>query len=365
MNKKLFLNMKVYGAWVALLIGHAVAGTSVNDFITYSAADGAQAPHTHTEQGVYSAAPKLIKLLSMLGVMVTNQSSCNADQIVMTLDNSLLETIERVVQGRWDREYSWYQPRERWVMNTETAPWHKKLFDSHPERRERVLSFVLTDTEDGLNMAHERAPECESYDYVLLLGSSTQDFKTRVIYFKQLIDNKQLDVSQSTVCILTGERPLQPHEFAVLKELAPTLEKQPTSEKEAMVLIFKAIVGNDCQVIVDNDTFPRATTDSTVRKFFSTYRVEDTQSVLLVSSHTFSLYQQLVFERNAIVSGFKGLIDCCAPSLDLYNALLQSLTPSQRLAIALDNIAKIIYEIKRIKQPRPATFWPFSSCCMS
>jgi hypothetical protein len=133
------------------------------------------------------------------------------------------------------------------------------------------------------------------------------------------------------------------------------------NEKEGMEWVYKNVTkGSNFPkkvAITINDANPkgkRSSTESTLVSFFQ-YCNSDLNKcssfhpkILAVSTHIFAIYQYLILKRVAYDYGFTGSLDICAPAL--IKTERDSYEPGKKLAMLLDNLARIFYEICLYKE---------------
>ena len=287
----------------------------------------------------------VIEILGQAGVRIKGLEA-NSDWPPMQaeLDSADCQKICDLIQGKDTRypSYSWFRgdKTERWDMKYELPDASLK----------KILALVLEF--GGLDMEAAVSPASKAFDGVILLGTTLGDFKQRVQFLNELVDVHQVKIGG--VYILTGKRAFNEQEKKLLQNQDAAGLLLINNENEGMEWVFNHEKSNALlkfTPIVINDASPtgiRATTISTVELFFDKVKPADGKRYLAVSSHIFTLYQYLIIKRIAFMKGYKNVsFEIGGPSLQSSERNL--LRPEVKSAIALDNLARIFYEICQYK----------------
>lgn len=298
----------------------------------------------------------IIEILGQAGVRIKGISAKeNWPAMVAELDSPHCENVKNLIQGKNTRypNYSWFAKPgvERWDMSYEV----KEINTS------KLIALILKPMVDGikgLNMGAATYPKSNAFSHILLLGSTLGDFTSRVNFLNTLVREEYVKPDQTSVYILTGKRPFNEFEKEMLTKYGTTDALKVLasgSERAGMEWVYntfeKDSVFASLPVMTIDDSHPkgvRATTESTLVLFFKQKHLEKNRKVLAVSSHIFALYQYLILKRVAYQQGFEGYIDVCAPALS--GSERNAYPDSKKLAMLLDNLSRIFYEICLYKE---------------
>ncbi len=298
----------------------------------------------------------VVEILGQTGVRIKGMAAKKDwPAMVAELDSPHCENVKNLIQGKNPRypNYSWFAKPgvERWDMRYE-----KKDIDAP-----KLISLILTPMVDGvkgLNMGAATYPKSKSPSEILLLGSTLGDFTSRMRFLNTLLSTNQIKPDLTSVYILTGKPSFNDFEKEMLtkrgtsdalKVLASDSEKTGlewvynTFEKDP---IFAAL-----PTITIDDSHPkgiRATTEGTLTLFFKQTGVLKEKRILAVSTHIFALFQYLILKRVAFQNGFEGQVEICAPALR--GSERDAYPDSKKLAMLLDNLSRIFYEICLYKE---------------
>ena len=298
----------------------------------------------------------MIEILGQTGVRIKGlPADPSWPAMVAEIDSPSCENVKNLIQGKDSRypTYSWRAQIgvERWDMECN----HKGV------NTQRLLDLILTPAVagvKGLNMGAVTYPKSDSYSKILLLGSTLGDFKSRVAFLNTIVSEERVKLDSTTVYILTGKRSFNDAEKKfltsdgtpdALRVLNADLEKVGVEwlyalcQKDARLAALTPITVDDA-----NPVGVRAATETTLALFFKQESVSQDQKLLGVSTHIFALYQYLIFKRIAFKSGFKGQVEICAPAL--VGSDRDSYSMDRKLAMLLDNLSRIFYEICLYKE---------------
>ena len=287
----------------------------------------------------------VIEILGQAGVRIKGaEANPEWPPMQAELDSADCQKVSDLLQGQDTRypSYSWFRGNktERWDMKYELPDANLK----------KILALVLEF--GGLDMGASVSPASKAFDGVILLGTTLGDFKQRVQFLNELIDVHQVKIGG--IYILTGKREFNEQEKKLLQSQDATGLLLINNEKEGMEWILNHEKSNALlkfTLIVIDDASPtgmRATTESTVKLFFDKVKPSDGKRYLAVSSHIFTLYQYLILKRVAFEKGYKN-VSFEIGGTSLQSSERNSLPPEVKLAIALDNLARIFYEICQYK----------------
>jgi hypothetical protein len=273
---------------------------------------------------------------------------------IAVIDSKSCEDVTKLIQGKDERypNVSWraLENKERWEMNIEG------IGKTHQEILINLILLPQYNGIKGLNMGAETYPKIEqqtpNYSY-LLLGSTLGDFKVRVEFLYNFLNALSYEYSAKNF-ILTGKRELNDAEKNQLStdgsaEALSVLDSN--NEKEGMEWVYAESNLKYLAPTTINDAEPRgprASTESTLVLFFDQVKPTKDTKIIAVSTHIFALYQYLILKRVALEKGFEGEIAICAPAL--IGTERDAYPNSRKLAMLLDNLARIFYEICEYKK---------------
>ena len=293
----------------------------------------------------------VIEILGQTGVRIKGMlAKKDWPAMVAELDSPSCENVKNLIQGKDPRYpgFSWFAKPgvERWDMRYE-----KKEINA-PKLMNLIL-MPMVDGVKGLNMGAATYPASSTFSTILLLGSTMSDFSSRVSFLNTLISERKTETQSTSVYILTGKRSFNDSEKEMLtKRGTPDALKvlASDSEKTGLEWVYNTFKKDAAfaalPVMTINDASPkgiRATTESTLALFFKQTNVSKDKRILGVSSHIFALYQYLILKRVAHQNGFEGYVEICAPALS--GSERDAYPDSKKLAMLLDNLARIFYEI--------------------
>ncbi|MDP4725137.1 MAG: hypothetical protein NWS47_02455 [Alphaproteobacteria bacterium] len=298
----------------------------------------------------------VIEILGQSGVRIKGMPAKeNWPAMMAELDSPHCKNVKNLIQGKDPRypKYAWFAKPgvERWDM----------AYDGKANNIQRLLDLILSPKVDnikGLNMGAAAYPASSTFSSILLLGSTIGDFQSRINFLNTLINKNKIKSDLSTIYILTGKRSFNNVEKEMLTKNG-SIEAlnilKADSEKVGLEWVYnqskKESAFMKLPVIIIDDAHPigmRATTESTLALFFKQKSLSKDQKVLAVSSHIFALYQYLILKRVAYQYGFEGYVDVCAPALR--DSERDAYPDSKKLAMLLDNLARIFYEICLYKE---------------
>lgn len=293
----------------------------------------------------------VVEILGQAGVRIKGMPAKESwPAMVAELDSPHCENVKNLIQGKDPRypNYSWFAKPgvERWDMT----------YDEKTNNVQKLLGLILLQKVDdikGLNMGAATYPASSTFSAILLLGSTMGDFQSRVNYLNMLIKENKLKSNLSVVYILTGKRSLNQSEKETLTKNASSDALKllkADSEKDGLEWIYNTFEKDAAfaalPVTMINDAYPkgiRATTESTLALFFKQTNLSKDKRVLAVSTHIFALYQYLILKRVAFQNGFEGQVEICASALR--ESERDAYPDSKKLAMLLDNLSRIFYEI--------------------
>lgn len=298
----------------------------------------------------------VIEILGQAGVRVKGIPARKGwPAMVAELDSPSCENVKNLIQGKDPRypSYSWFAKPgvERWEMSYE-----KKEINAV-----KLIALILTPMVDGvkgLNMGAPTYPESRTFSDILLLGSTLGDFTSRVSFLNTLIREERIKSDLTSIYILTGKRSLNQSEKEILTKrgTADALNVLVSdSERAGMEWIYNTFEKDSIfaalPTITIDDSHPkgmRATTESTLTLFFKQTSMSKDKRILGVSTHIFALYQYLILKRVAFQNGFEGHVEICASALR--GSERDAYPDSKKLAMLLDNLSRIFYEICLYKE---------------
>lgn len=293
----------------------------------------------------------MTEILGQAGVRIKGKTAkSDWPEMIAELDSPNCENVKNLIQGKDPRypSYSWFAKPgvERWDMT----------YDGKTKDIKKLLNIILLEKVGnikGLNMGAPTHPTSSSFSSIFLLGSTLGDFQSRVNFLNKLVQEHKLKLDSSTVYILTGKRSFNDVEKAMLTKngsVEALNVLKADSEKVGLEWVYgqsqKDAALNVLPVKVINDACPkgiRATTESAATLLFSQTAIPNDKKILGVSTHIFALYQYLILKRVAFQNGFTGELEMCAPAL--HGSERNAYPDAKKLAMLLDNIARIFYEI--------------------
>ncbi len=206
--------------------------------------------------------------------------------------------------------------KERWELKDGFILWWKKR---------AFLSLF-----EGLGMLTPIKPLKKTYDGILLLGADAHDFTHRLSYLLSL------KVKAKKVFLLTGERPLTKEEVNHLKSKGITLAHQ--REDDMIEALFPKEIDHTIVSCANHPDGTRVNTYDTLKKWIDKYATGG--KYLIVSNQPFAYYQFLIACKAAQNSPLDISFDIAAPT---------KLSNKAPVSIGLDSIARILFELEKIK----------------
>ncbi|MDP3372432.1 MAG: hypothetical protein Q8S21_06070 [Candidatus Paracaedibacteraceae bacterium] len=303
----------------------------------------------------------MVEILGQAGVRIKGRKpKANWPAMMIELESSSCKDVTRLIQGKAP-----HHPNYSWRATPDIERWEMSAKNPNTVNMQAIMDLILKPKNNGvkgLNMGAETNPKRSTYSQILLLGSTIGDFNKRIGFLNNLCDKDALHLDEATkMYILTGKRSFNAQEKVFLQQLnTPDALNILNSdcERNAMEWCYKTIktpkLSKQEMIIIDdaNPTGPRASTQSTLALFFDHDKANKKdwkhKKILLVSSHIFALYQYLIAKRVAFDQGFDGEIDVCAGSLA--DSERNAYPDNTKLAMLLDNLARIFYEICQYKE---------------
>ncbi len=302
----------------------------------------------------------VVRLLGLTGIRIQNDHLTpdkNWPEAKLTLKSRSLEEITDAVQGKTNPEVAWKRPnnKERWEMQLS--------FPLTQNQLDLIKNIYLND----LKFANEENPKSRAYKGVLFLGSTLKSARIRLSFLNKLIDSKRITFSK--VFVLTGERQLtsdmgETKEAFLNKDNGIITfnsdwtfsEQFPTDETDMVKLVFsqsKHPTLKDENIIfvhtLRKDEERRATTETTVYKWLDLCNPEPGH-YLAISNQPFVLYQELVIYNALQKAGRKDIhVEVVGSAVD---STMHNFKTDQEVAILLDNLARIFYEMVKVSKVR-------------
>lgn len=210
---------------------------------------------------------------------------------------------------------------ERWEMSP-------SIYESHWEE---ILPIF-----QRLGMADPIPPSQSHYHYVILNGQNIPGMQKQIEYLLNLWNRG--DLTFDHVVFLTGQRPL------AIVDGNDSLFSQAATESEAAQILSETYLtpkGISWEIIaapMHSASGKRPTTEDTIQAWLESSPRPD--SVLMISINPFIPYQFETFHNNLARAGWfsrGGTLEGCGDSL------LAHYRGNNRLAILLDNLARIFY----------------------
>ncbi len=312
------------------------------------------------------ATDALVRLLGMTGIRIqgdTLQPDNHWPEAKLVLSSRSLEEITRAVQGKIRPEVTWLIPptQERWQTQG------LRYINFSKEQAYIILNLVLKE----LKMGEEITPLRSKYEGILFLGSTLKNVRERLNLLNNYIEKERFTFEE--IWALTGERSLDPtvgETFENLLDPKGSIPLRtgwkktpemlfPTSEEQMVEWVFKQSCSNRISLELvkmvhapKEEGRKRATTKTTVEAWLK----ENPKggNYLAVSTQPFGLYQLLVLRHHVLAKGRVDiLIDVIAAKFPFSTYTHQSEEKLRQFVnIALDNIAKICYELVEIEKLR-------------
>ena len=263
-----------------------------------------------------------------------------------------LEEAFNLVQGKFDKTYTWLRTGERYDTQTH-------IFITNEQADEVIRFSQSLGFFDDINIH-------ETINGILIMGSTLARMRAQVHVLNHSIE-KSPDLGKLPVYFVGGERVLSQEVGETQENLYNPKdkaeifngnyipeEKQPeiTDERDMIELVVKQSLSNKFKNIVfvmapKKEGNARATTMDGMELWFSKHN-PSAGKYAIVSSNPFILYQQLVATDasltyktpNVSFTGYGSAIN-----LEFY---VKEKGKSYTAQILLDNFARIIYEIRKI-----------------
>ncbi|RZI45670.1 hypothetical protein [Candidatus Finniella inopinata] len=315
-------------------------------------------PFSHKGQ----ATDSFVRLLGLAGIRIQNDPlapDANWPAAKLTLPSRSLEEINKAIQGKKDPVITWIIPGKRWQTNG------LGYLTLTPEQAMAILDFILKD----LKFDQAMKPQQTEYAGILFLGSSLEDVRDRLKFLNTCLEQRKYVFNK--VYILTGTRALDlsigetpeslldpKGSIAVRSDWKKPAGELPTDEGPMIQWVFDqsrsdAIAKDQVELVyagIDKDR-KRATTKTTAEEWLKTNPKDGLY--LAVSIQPFNIYQKLVLEDALLQNKRPGIrieVIGDAPAERSYG--LRRTNPdhlNKYAAIALDNIARICYELVAIQ----------------
>lgn len=306
------------------------------------------------------ASDDIVNLLGYTGIRIQNDRLAPENgwpKAKLTLKSRSLQEITDAVQGNIDPEVAWKRP-------------------SHLQRWEKISSFSfsldqITNIRDicinRLGFLEEIFPKEKNYKGVFVPGGILQWVRLRLAFLNKLIDtnlNKPKYIYTLTgdrhLCAEAGESKeslLNPNNGAIPFHpnwIAPS--QLPTIEAEMVKLVFsqsKSPEIKDEDIISihfsEKDCKPFAITEKTIKQWLEKNHPAP-GTYLIISNQPFVLYHQLIAQRVLLEAK---RTDIQIESVGAAEGLASTSDPKKQeeeIAIILDNLARIFYELTKIKK---------------
>lgn len=314
------------------------------------------------------ATDTLVRLLGLTGIRIQHDrlsSEPDWPEAKLTLKSRHLNEITRGVQGKIEADISWLIPsnQERWQSKG------LKYLQFSKTQANTILNLVFND----LKLGHKIMPLQTHYTGILFLGSTLQNVRERLKFLNKCVEKKMFSFEK--VWILTGERALDPAIGETPENLldpkgAIALRADwkklpnahfPRDEGHMIEWVFQQSCSEHIPlsqvetIYAEKETGRvRATTKTTVETWLKHNPRGGTY--LAVSSQPFSLYQLLVLRHHVLANGRPDIqIEVIGAKFPAHLYTNQSEEKLQQtVGIALDNIAKICYELTEVEKLKVA-----------
>ncbi|HBN22146.1 MAG TPA: hypothetical protein DD412_02770 [Holosporales bacterium] len=271
---------------------------------------------------------------------------------------SSLEEMNAFAQANFLR------PRGYERLAPETISHYKALVEGRLTQEEQDIIYKVF---EDLGELKDVYPLIKKADYVLIMGSTVESMRARIMFFNRLVAEGKITLQPTTqIVFLSGDRPLLPSEnatvltsstFNPLREgwiapealpenevdLAPFLWKQ--LELTPVLLSYEPVYVNAPK----KDGTHRATTADTVEAFARNHRPTPGH-VLIISENPFVRYQGLVTETLFLQKNLKAFtFESVGPMHRVKDVPLYI-----RLGGLLDNFARTLYQRIALKKAEKA-----------
>lgn len=302
------------------------------------------------------ATDALVELLGETGIQIKNDiHKEHWPKALLTLETRQLNEIDDALQGKTTPNAAWYQGKtQRWDMRLKLP--------LNNQKAKKIIQVCF----EKFDLGKSVYPKQKQYKGVLFLGSLLSSVRQRLAFFNELIENNA--ISFDKVYVLTGERKLEPgcgETAAKLLKGDPHLiqiktswrmaKQLPTNETEMVKLVFDQsahplLTPERVKFIhsLKEKGHPRATTKNNVEKWIQECQPEN-GTYLAISNQPFILYQELAIKRNILANKKEIEIEAVGPGVSsptLANYNIKN--PRNKAAVLLDNIAKIVHELRNM-----------------
>lgn len=260
-----------------------------------------------------------------------------------------IESAFRLVQGKSIEGYTWLRTGERFAIA------NKGVDESQADA---IIDFHK---KFGFFKDHPIPPSLQG---IAIMGSTLPRVREQTLYLNSaLAQNPQL--ADLPIFYIAGERPLsasagetQEALFAPpspLREGYALPQQKPdiTDERDMVRLVGAQSVPSEFQVVhyvlaTKKPSAPRATTADCMELWFQGDLKPEAGVYAIVSSGIFIPYQELVATRQALLHKRSDVVFVgCGPALNP-DTYIQKMGKSIVAQILLDNLARIIYEMKSL-----------------
>lgn len=322
-------------------------------FISLSHAEEAKNPF-FDDNGLATNA--LVELLGETGIQIKDDvRKENWPQPLLMLKTRQINEIDEALQGKTNPKVAWHQGKtQRWHMRPKVP-----LGD---QKAKEIIQLCF----EKFDLATARYPKEKQYKGVLFLGSLLSSVRQRLAFLNELVEKNAITFDK--VYVLTGERKLEPGcgetaakllkgdpHIIELKSSWQTPKKLPANETEMVKLVFDQsahplLTPERVKFVhsLKEKGHSRATTKSTTEQWIQEYQPEN-GTYLAISNQPFALYQELVIKRNMLANKKDIQIEAVGPGISPETIANYNMEhPTNKAAVLLDNIAKIIHELKEI-----------------
>lgn len=298
----------------------------------------------------------VVRILGWTGIRIVNDklpTDPNWPTWKVMIPSRKLEDVVKITNGDLDPTLSWSQrkdknPTERWVMKGNYSPGQvRNIVD---------LYFI------HLKMAEVNSVPQQAYQGVLFLGAALPRVRLRLAHLNRLVENNKI---KAPIYLLTGERPLADAAGETEKDMLDNsmlpIKAEwkrpsviPTDEAAMVKMVFdqsKHSSLNETDLIMvytpKKEGEVRATTEGTVIKWLEQAQPK-AGTYLAISNQPYNLYQKLVIQRVLLKEGRPDIkVEVTGAHMD--EKEVDDYRTPQKVAILLDNLNRILYEVKTIK----------------
>ncbi|MBY0461912.1 MAG: hypothetical protein K2Q34_01870 [Alphaproteobacteria bacterium] len=305
------------------------------------------------------ASDDVVRLLGHTGIRIQNDSlppEENWPEARLTLKSRSLEEITDAVQGNINPEIAWKRPCS--IQRWEQIP---SSFSSKQLLLIRDICF------NKLGFSQEILPKERNYRGIFVPGGILSWVRLRLAFLNKLIDTK-LD-RPKRVYTLTGDRHLCPQAGETKESLLNSNNGEilfhsnwaeptqlPTTEAEMMKLVFsqsKSPYIKDEDIVSihfsKKDHKPFAITEKTIKQWLE-QNAPAAGTYLLVSNQPFVLYHELIVKRVLLEAKRTDIKIESVGSAEGLASKSDIKKQEQEISIILDNLARIFYELSKIKK---------------